>query len=192
MLPATFSQTLAFVHEIAGKAPTAVGAPPPGAHPAMFPPPPEHQGRVRVATFLGDVGNKRAETTVFGELDQRCASELTSKSALIDSALSFAGTSEQRAQLCANLGPTTLNADGSAAHHSADDRLVWAAAKELPESLFSVGGDTTLTCQKLLRAREVVELDVQRQTREATRGSVGAGAMARSLPKPIIKNLRRR
>ena len=31
---------------------------------------------------------------------------------------------------------------------------------------------------------------MQRQAREATRGSVGAGAMARSLPKPVIKNLR--
>ena len=33
------AKTLAFVHELAGKAPTAMGAPPPGAHPAMFPPP---------------------------------------------------------------------------------------------------------------------------------------------------------
>ena len=90
----------------------------------------------------------------------------------------------------ANLGATSFNADGYVAHHKADGRLVWAAAKELPESLFSVGGETTLTCQKLLRAREVVENDVQRQAREATRGSVGAGAMARSLPKPAIKNLR--
>ena len=45
----------------------------------MFPPPQELQGRVRVATYLGDDGNKRAETTVFDELDQRCASELTSR-----------------------------------------------------------------------------------------------------------------
>ena len=119
-----------------------------------------------------------------------CASEITPKPALIDPALSFAGPPEQRAQLCANLGATSFNADGSVAHHKADDRLVWAAAKELPESLFSVGGETTLTCQKLLRAREVVENDVQRQAREATRGSVGAGAMARSLPKPVVKNLR--
>ena len=184
------SKTLAFVHELACKAPAASGAFPSGAHQAMFPPPQEQQGRIRVATYLGDDGNKRAETTVFGELDHRCASEITPKSALIDSALSFAGPLEQRAQLCANLGATLFNADGSVAHHKADDRLVWAAAKELPESLFSVGGETTLTCQKLLRAREVVENDVQRQAREATRGSAGAGAMARSLPKPVIKNLR--
>ena len=90
----------------------------------MFPPPQEHHGRVRVATYLGDDGNKRAETAVFGELDHRCASEITPKSALIDSALSFAGPSEQRAQLCANLGQTTLNPDGSVAHHKANDRLV--------------------------------------------------------------------
>ena len=76
---------------------------------------------------------------MFGELDRRCASEITPKSALIDPALSFAGPSEQRAQLCANLGATTFNPDGSVAHHKADGRLVWAAAKELPESLFSVG-----------------------------------------------------
>ena len=184
------SKTLAFVHELASKAPAALGAFPSGAPLATFPPQQEHQGRIRVATYLGDDGNKRAETTVFGEMDHRCASELTPKSALIDAALSFAGPPEQRAQLCANLGSTSFNADGSVAQHKADDRLVWAAAKELPESLFSVGGETTLTCQKLLRAREVVETDVQRQAREATRGSVGAGAMARSLPKPVIKNLR--
>ena len=184
------SKTLAFVHKLASKAPAALGAFPSGAHHAMFPPPQEQQGRIRVATYLGDDGNKRADTTVFGELDHRCASEITPKPALIDSALSFAGPPEQRAQLCANLGATSFNADGSVAHHKAVDRLVWAAAKELPESLFSVGGETTLTCQKLLRAREVVENDVQRQAREATRGSVGAGAMARSLPKPVIKNLR--
>ena len=140
------SKTLAFIRDLAGKAPPAMRAPPPGAYPALFPPPPNYHPRVVVATYLGDDGNKRAETTVFGELDHRCANEITPKSALVDSALSFAGSSEQRARLCANLGQTTLNPDGSVAHHKADDRLVWAAAKELPESLFSVGGETTLTC----------------------------------------------
>ena len=147
------------------------GAPPPGAHTASFPPPVDcHPRRVVVATCLGDDGNKRAKATVFGELDHRCASKITPKPPLIDSALSFLGSSEQRAQLFANLGQTTLNPGGSVAYHTVDGRLVWAAANELPESLFSVGVETTLTCQKLLRAREVVGNDVQRQAREATRG----------------------
>ena len=129
------AKTLAFIHDLAGKAPSTASAAPPGAYSASFPPPPDHHPRrVVVATYPGDDGNKRAETTMFGELDHRCANEITPKSALIESALSFAGSSEQWAQLCANLGQTTLNPDGSVAHHKADDRLVWAAAKELPES----------------------------------------------------------
>ena len=132
------AQVLKLVHVLASSAPA-----PPASMAASAPlaaGASDYPRRVAVSTSIGEDGNKRAETSAFGELDYFGAMEMAKGASAIDAALAHRGPTAERAQLCANLGRTTYDASGKIATHVNDDALTWAVAKDIPESLVQNGG----------------------------------------------------
>ena len=182
---------LALIHRIAGatvppqplpQAPFAGGAPL-GA--ADF----NRQRRVYVNTATDDDGQDYATTTTYGMLDAQGCERLVRERGDLDAAYHAVCTPEMRAQLCANPGAVTLDANGSAVRHVTNEYLAWASAKQIPKSAFENGGLAADAATMMLKNREVVEHEVQRRAVLATGGS-GINSRGRMLPPAVPSSLR--
>ena len=182
---------LSLIHRTAGptapsqplpQAPLAGGAPL-GA--ADF----SRQRRVYVNTATDEDGQDYATTTTYGMLDaQGCARPVRERGDL-DAAYHAACAPELRAQLCANPGAVTLDANGSVVRHVTNEYLVWASAKQIPKGVFENGGPAADAATMMIKNREVVEHEVQRRAVLATGGS-GINSRGRMLPPSVLSSLR--
>ena len=182
---------LALIHRIAGatvpsqplpQAPFAGGAPL-GA--ADY----NRQRRVYVNTATDDDGQDYATTTTYGMLDAQGCERLVRERGDLDAAYHAVCTPELRAQLCANPGAVTLDANGSVVRHVTNGYLVWAGAKQIPKGVFENGGPAADAATMLIKTREVVEHEVQRRAVLATGGS-GINSRGRMLPPSVLSALR--
>ena len=182
---------LALIHRIAGatvpsqplpQAPFAGGAP-------LGAPDCNRQRRVYVNTATDDDGQDYATTTTYGMLDAQGCERLVRERGDLDAAYHAVCTPELRAQLCANPGAVTLDANGSVVRHVTNEYLVWAGAKQIPKGVFENGGPAADAATMLIKNREVVEHEVQRRAVLATGGS-GINSRGRMLPPSVLSALR--